>query len=181
MRLMRTLGSARWVRVTAGFVLLAGAGGTGFVLGQDDDSGPESVSAARTTTVERPTTRSRPTTTTRPAPTTTTWWTCTDLLSEAECDTSLDDLEALETTTTAPPVIVYEAPPTVTAPPETWCDAACTEALICGWGGCADTTEQTPCRPSTINSCDPSEPIELPTIGCDYLERDLMGNVRCAD
>jgi hypothetical protein len=148
---------ARWARITAGLVLLVGAGGAGFVLGQDD--GEPRVASSETRTVERTTTtRPRPTVTGRPATT-------------APPET---------TTTTAPPVTVYEAPPTVTAPPETWCDAACTAALICGWDGCTDTTEQAPCTPSTFTSCDPDEPMDLPAFGCDYLERTWTGDVRCA-
>lgn len=69
------------------------------------------------------------------------------------------------------------------------CDAECTRDIICGYDGCTEPTagSQTvstlpprPCRPSTYHACDPEEPMELPAYGCDYLERDYAGNVRCA-
>jgi hypothetical protein len=68
------------------------------------------------------------------------------------------------------------------------CGAQCTEDINCGYDGCTEPTgSQTvttrpppPRQVSTYHACDPEEPMELPAYGCDYLEPDYAGNVRCA-
>lgn len=78
-----------------------------------------------------------------------------------------------------PPVVVYEAP--AVEPYRPGCDAACTEDIMDGYGNGGVTTYTPTCTPSTLRGCDPDEPMDLPTIGCDYLERTLTGDVRCVD
>jgi hypothetical protein len=94
------------------------------------------------------------TTTTRPAATTTTRAPATTTTTVV-----LPEVEDI------PPVVVYESPP-VTA----W------DSGYEPWD-----YEPAPCQPSTFGSCDPEEPMQLPVVGCDYLERDFSGDVRCVD
>lgn len=89
------------------------------------------------------------------------------------------------TTTWLPPQDSEQvAPPAYEAPV---CDLECTEQILCGYDGCSPPTtsdfevHSPPCRPSTVSGCDPDEPMELPVIGCEYLERDITGKVRCVD
>jgi hypothetical protein len=149
----------KWRAAAVSVVVLA-VGFGGYALGQAGDAAPErtaDTSTATTTTTTRPTTTTkRPTTTTRPPTTTTVPPTTTTWMPPEDSETTAE---------------TYEGPV---------CGAECTEVAICGYDGCTTTT-QPPCRVSTINACDPDEPMQLPTIGCEYLERDsITGKVRCA-
>jgi hypothetical protein len=150
-----------FLKAAAAAALVAGGWYGGATLSGSDNPSVPAAAERDVPTTERTTTTRRPTTTV--APTTT-----------------------VPTTTTVPPTTTT-VPPTTTpsyeSGPPWWCDAQCTQDLLCGYDGCTEpTTTSTPrtCRPSTITSCDPDEPMELPVIGCDYLERDIVGNVRCA-
>jgi hypothetical protein len=166
---MLTMGG--FLKAASAAALVAGGWYGGAALsGSDNRSVPAATERAiprpvptteRTTTTRRPTTTVPPTTTTVP-PTTTTWLPPQDSENHGSAE-------------------AYEPGP--------MCDAECTQDLICGYDGCTDPTGgQTvstlappPCRVSTYHACDPEEPMELPVYGCEYLEQDYAGNVRCAD
>jgi hypothetical protein len=139
----------------AALVAIAGLAvgiGVAVALPQSEDVATEPVATETTrTTRPRPATTVRPTTITTP-PTTT------------------------ATTAPSPPVVVYETPVIESSRPT--CDAACTADIVDGWGTASATTVP-PCKPSTYHACDPAEPMELPLFGCDVLEEDIFGDLRC--
>ena len=156
-------------------MLLAGAGGAGFVLGQADTE-PEQVAVRVTSTTVERTTTTWPTATTRPTTTTTARppHRCDAYIGQEVTGEFLAN-DCQTTTTTVTPVVPDYEPP----------DAPMLETIQPGDDPYAyersTTHEAPPCRPSTIVSCDPAEPMDLPIVGCDYLEEDLFGDLRCVD
>lgn len=145
----------RQALAAAGVVVLAiGAYLIGVNNAPDDEPRQVALVEQTTTTTRRPTTTTtvRPTTTTLP-PTTTTAPTTT---------TTWFPPQDSETYTYTPPV----------------CDLACTRDIL---GGYVDPPTYTPppCTPSTYTACDPNEPMNIPTYGCDYLEQTYSGDVKC--
>jgi hypothetical protein len=181
-----------WISKGAVAVALAAIGfGVGIAVAQSGGPTEPAAPAAQVVTTERTTTTTRPTTT---APTTTTisddpcapfigWEVNAGWIAD-NCDPDSPHAPWAQTTTTAPPPIEVPPPEVVDEPV---CDLECTEQILCGYDGCdepvspATPTTSAPCRPSTIRGCDPDEPMELPVIGCEYLERDITGKVRCVD
>ncbi len=171
---IRTVGSTRWARITAGLLLLAGAGGAGFALGQANREPEQIADRVTATTVER-TTTTRPTTTARPATTTTqpAPHPCDAYIGQEVTGEFVANDCQTTTVTVTPDVPDYEPP-----------DAPTVETIQPSddpydYEPPATNYEPPPCRPSTITSCDPAEPMELPIVGCDYLEEDLFGDLRC--